>query len=439
MKNKKLTTLLVIAIITGLVFIYFPGCKKIDLERIAYVKTYPAENILSTSVSATGDIVDLGDGGQIKEYGFCLSYPHLPTIADKAEPPFENTSKVGKYYASISGLISNQSYRMRAYLVDLSGNVVYGNTIEFDTPVGIPSVSTENISNITETSATGGGNVTDNGGASVTARGVCWSPSPNPTLSNPNTTNGSGTGNFSSHLSGLNQNTPYYVRAYATDNYGTAYGNQVDFKTEEPGEWLHYDDGSNYNAIGWDEGVVENFDVAVRFPTQTLQQYNGFRVTRVKFFPHAESPVTYSITLWEGTNPPDLLHVQNVYSPVIDTWNEVTLTEQYVINSNMEFWVGYWVQNDPGGTYPAGVDNGPAITWAGDLISTDDGATWEALSEADPPNLDYNWNIQVFITNGKGEEVQLLNKIPIIKEKSISTSGNNVNNKVSAKKLSSKK
>ncbi|MBO4740283.1 MAG: hypothetical protein J5605_01425, partial [Bacteroidales bacterium] len=84
---------------------------------------------------------------------------------------------------------------------------------------------------ITSTTATTGGNVTSDGGDSVTARGVCWSTSQNPTLSNSHTSNGSGTGSFTSSLTGLTAGTTYYVRAYAINSVDTAYGNQIMFTT----------------------------------------------------------------------------------------------------------------------------------------------------------------------------------------------------------------
>jgi len=73
--------------------------------------------------------------------------------------------------------------------------------------------------------------VTSDGGAAVTDRGVCWSTAPSPTTADPRTHDGTGTGNFVSRLSGLTKDTTYYVRAYATNSAGTAYGNQMEFRT----------------------------------------------------------------------------------------------------------------------------------------------------------------------------------------------------------------
>ena len=96
---------------------------------------------------------------------------------------------------------------------------------------GMPSVITNDVTDITKTSAFGGGNVTSNGASAVTACGVCWSTSHNPTISNNKTTDGTGTGNFTSSITGLASNTTYYVRAYATNAIGTAYGDEKSFRT----------------------------------------------------------------------------------------------------------------------------------------------------------------------------------------------------------------
>ena len=97
--------------------------------------------------------------------------------------------------------------------------------------VAFPTLTTTSVSLITATTATSGGNITNDGGAAVTARGVCWSTSSNPTTADSYTTDGSGTGEFVSNLTGLTSSTLYYVRAYAQNTMGTAYGDQVSFTT----------------------------------------------------------------------------------------------------------------------------------------------------------------------------------------------------------------
>ncbi len=118
--------------------------------------------------------------------------------------------------------------------IDVAGKA-YGSTLRClrnpESPASAPTVTTTAASNIGSNTATSGGNVTNDGGATVTARGVCWNTSSSPSTANSHTTDGSGTGSFVSNLTGLTQNTLYYVRAYATNSVGTTYGNQVSFTT----------------------------------------------------------------------------------------------------------------------------------------------------------------------------------------------------------------
>ena len=94
-----------------------------------------------------------------------------------------------------------------------------------------PTLKTSSVSSITSVTSSGGGDVTADGGATVTVRGVCWNTSTDPTTSNSHTTDGSGTGSYSSSLSSLTPETHYYVRAYATNSAGTSYGGNVEFWT----------------------------------------------------------------------------------------------------------------------------------------------------------------------------------------------------------------
>src|SRR5512133_1016745 len=91
------------------------------------------------------------------------------------------------------------------------------------------TLTTAPASELTLVSARTGGNITDDGNADITARGVCWSATENPKVSDKKTSDGTGSGSFSSQLTGLTEGTVYYVRAYATNIEGTSYGNQISF------------------------------------------------------------------------------------------------------------------------------------------------------------------------------------------------------------------
>lgn len=132
----------------------------------------------------------------------------------------QNLNSASTYIAfSISGNLANYDY----WYID--------NVSVAGVSSGLPTVTTTAISAITASSATSGGNVTSDGGSTVTARGVCWSTNPAPTIANSFTTDGSGTGLFTSQITGLSPSTSYYVRAYATNAGGTAYGNELTFST----------------------------------------------------------------------------------------------------------------------------------------------------------------------------------------------------------------
>ena len=98
-------------------------------------------------------------------------------------------------------------------------------------PIKVPTITTTSISSITTNSAVSGGNVTSDGGDPITGKGVCWSTSKNPVIGGHETQNGTGIGNFTSRITGLNPGTSYHVRAYATNGGGTGYGDDVTFTT----------------------------------------------------------------------------------------------------------------------------------------------------------------------------------------------------------------
>lgn len=190
-----------------------------------------SEPMMITAVSAMGGgEVTTTDGTYIIVKGLCWATHENPTTNDDFYEEAE--SGVGSFSLSMTGLNISTTYYVRAYAVTGNGTV-YGDQKTFTTRDGIPTVTTVEVTNITGATATCGGNITDNGGLNVTARGVCWSTSPNPTIADSHTTNGSDSGSFSSSITDLNVSTTYYVRAYATTNVGTAYGDDQSFTTRD--------------------------------------------------------------------------------------------------------------------------------------------------------------------------------------------------------------
>jgi uncharacterized protein (TIGR02145 family) len=158
----------------------------------------------------------------------------------------------GSFNATVSGLDSVSLYYVRAYGTNSVGTS-YGSEISFITLSRIPTITTTTVSQITQSTALSGGTITNDGGAVVSQRGVCWSTTSNPTISGNRTQNGTGNGVFTSSITGLTASTLYYVRSYATNSAGTAYGQQLQFLTPAPfvcGTSQATDlDGQNYATL----------------------------------------------------------------------------------------------------------------------------------------------------------------------------------------------
>lgn len=181
-----------------------------------------------TSISAVcgGEVTSEGST-HVTARGVCYGNTNNPDISGNKTL---NGEGLGTFTSNISGLNPGTTYYVRAYATN-SINTSYGNEVSFKTSPVPPTLTTAAATQITYNSAKSGGNVTSDGGAAVTAYGVCWNTSQNPTVSNNHTTDGSGTGSFTSNLTGLSPSTNYWIRAYATNSAGTSYGGQQPFTT----------------------------------------------------------------------------------------------------------------------------------------------------------------------------------------------------------------
>lgn len=199
----------------------------ISLGGLPVVTTSNVSGVQPTTAVCGGSVQD--DGGfSITARGVCWSTAMQPTVSNAHTA---NGTGLGNFISNITGLQTNTTYYVRAYATNVNGTT-YGEQRSFTTTSGLPSVTTAQVTNIHNGNASCGGTVTADGGFSVTARGVCYSTTPGPTLASPHTSDGAGLGSFVSQLTGLNSGITYYVRAYATNGVGTVYGEERTFVGE---------------------------------------------------------------------------------------------------------------------------------------------------------------------------------------------------------------
>jgi len=195
------------------------------------VVTLAATNISQQQAVASGNITVDG-GSTVLSRGICYSTSHNPTFdGSKTSEP----GTLGSFNSIINGLTPNTLYYYRAY-ANSRGGTGYGAEMSFKTldKIIVPTVDQPVQNSVSSTTASMSCNVLTDGGASVTLRGVCWSTSGNPTVSDKTANFGAGTGSFSATLSDLAPNTTFYVRTFAQNSAGVSYSNQITITTAAP-------------------------------------------------------------------------------------------------------------------------------------------------------------------------------------------------------------
>jgi hypothetical protein len=258
-------------------------------------------------------------------------------------------------------------------------------------PIGLPAVTTAPVSSVTVISASSGGDVISDGGVEVTAKGVCWSISQNSTIDDNYTTDGAGTGSFTSSLTDLTPSTTYYVRAYATNLVGTAYGNEETFETLAPSITVTAPNGGeNWNVgslqtITWtSDGVEGNVLIEYSFNNgtswKTIVQSTGNDGTynwKIPYQPSDNCLVRISETGEDGS-PSDVSDaVFSIVSPVTGT---LTIRSP----NGGETWLA-------GSTRQIKWNSTGTINNVTIKYSTDNGTTWKTIVQTTTNDGSYNW------------------------------------------------
>jgi uncharacterized protein (TIGR02145 family) len=241
-------------------------CKKMT---VPVVTTLGVSGITQTSAVYSGNVLDDG-GAEVLDRGIYFDTTQTLITSGSGRRTLDGKG-TGSFSSRLGGLSVNTKYYICAYATNREGTG-FGETISFTTYGVLPAtVSTTIVTSITSSTAISGGFVYGDGAGRVTSRGVCWAKFPNPSISDSKTEDGSGLGSFISKLTQLEVNNTYYVRAYATNEVGTAYGELRSFITREDLSHIIFNpdltygsvsdiDGNNYKTIkiGTQEWMAEN-------------------------------------------------------------------------------------------------------------------------------------------------------------------------------------
>ncbi len=230
MKNKTI----ILIFITTIVFF---ACQQQEVNQQMIIKTIEITEFNAISAKVKGEIIDLGGG--MTEYG--VFYHTEPNAQTGQQLSLGKPTDIGEFIVIIENLQPGTKYYVCTYGID-KYTTVLGDEKSFITANGLPQINTTSITEISATTATIVGDISDNGGFEITARGVCYNTSSTPTIEDSKTENGNGTGQFSSNLTGLNSDTKYYLRLYAVNSIGTVYGNELIFFASDP--VIDYDDNT---------------------------------------------------------------------------------------------------------------------------------------------------------------------------------------------------
>ena len=297
--------------------------EKKTLKTTAYilptVTTSEVTNISDTKADCRCNVTSEGDF-TVTARGVCWSTADNPTIDDSHTV---DGGGAGSFTSNITGLTENTTYYVRAYATSSAGTA-YGATRTFKTTEYIfPTVTTSEVDYISAITAKCGGEVTE-GDYTVTARGVCWSTADNPTIDDSHTVDGGGAGAFISNITGLTENTTYYVRAYATSGAGTAYGETMTFETNNPNTFtvngvsfeMVYVEGGSFDMGATTEQGSDAYDSEYPVHSVTLSDYYIGRCE-----------VTQELWLavmgsWPGTAPSNSYGVGANYPAYYISWND---------------------------------------------------------------------------------------------------------------------
>lgn len=273
---KKITTYLLFL----LSIILLVNCSSDSEEKteqiLGTISTDDIINITTSSATFGGNLTSSGSS-VVNAKGIVYGTTNNPTIDDNVE--LSNNNNLGNFAINKTGLTPNTTYYVRAFVTTAIGTNYGGQKTFTTTPELLATITTNDVSNITTTSATCGGNLTFDGNSTVAQLGLVYSTNPNPTTSNQVVLNSNTQiGSYDLSITNLNANTTYYVRAFATNSIGTSYGEEKTFTTPPVFQ-------ANCLPTNLQNGVIAFYS----FSSGSLNDYSGYNR-------HLTNPTTASST-----------------------------------------------------------------------------------------------------------------------------------------------
>lgn len=388
-----------------------PDCSGVSFP---IVTTLSITNITNNSASGGGNVTSDG-GSTVTARGIVWNRTGSPTTSSYDGITNDGTG-TGSFTSSLSSLDRATNYYVRAYATNSDGTA-YGSEVSFTTDPDLPTVYTNTVDNFGDTYADFSGSVTSDGGGTVSARGFVYATHSTPTLSDSVTTSGSGVGLFLASVSNLSPATTYYVRSYATNEAGTAYGNEETFETLSSSYPYYYTTGgTGYSTVsdgyvtldmpsGYASGQVAVAVIYIEKTSGTGSCTAPTGWTKLSEYATTTNVVTWFAKVLDGSESSSY-NFDNTYTTMTKHWGAIFSYENATgFTSPSGFYTaGFYGPATTFDVTPTPTNNRLGVTFC--AIPNDDLITVSGDFSQDVNTIDFGFNLSISAASVVGDGTQ---------------------------------